>query len=118
MLAGDDTITFPLMTMGVDGVISVIGNAFPREFGRMVHLIEEKQYDKALRIHHFFKELFTLLFVDGNPAGVKCAMAELGLLDENLRLPLVEMQSPHREAMKRLIKALQSSDFLRECTIE
>ena len=55
VLAGDDTITFPLMTMGVDGVISVIGNAFPHEFGRMVHLIEEKQYAKALKIHPFFK---------------------------------------------------------------
>ncbi len=115
VLAGDDTITFPLMTMGVDGVISVIGNAFPREFGRMVHLIEEKQYDKALKIHHFFKELFTLLFIDGNPAGVKCAMAELGLLDENLRLPLVEMQSPNREAMIQLISDIRSDNFLNEC---
>lgn len=115
VLAGDDTITFPLMTMGVDGVISVIGNAFPREFGKMVHLIEEREYDKALKIHHFFKELFTLLFVDGNPAGVKCAMAELGLLEENLRLPLVEMQSPNREAMIQLIREIKESEFLREC---
>lgn len=115
VLAGDDTITFPLMTMGVDGVISVIGNAFPREFGKMVHLIKERQYDKALKIHHFFKELFTLLFVDGNPAGVKCAMAELGLLEENLRLPLVEMQSPNREAMIQLIREIKESEFLREC---
>lgn len=117
VLAGDDTITFPLMAMGVDGVISVIGNAFPREFGKMVHLIEEKQYDKALRIHHYFKELFTLLFVDGNPAGVKCAMAELGLLEENLRLPLVEMQSPNREAMIQQIRELKNSEFLRECIL-
>lgn len=103
------------MAMGVDGVISVIGNAFPREFGKMVHLIKERQYDKALKIHHFFKELFTLLFVDGNPAGVKCAMADLGLLEENLRLPLVEMQSPNREAMIQLIREIKESEFLREC---
>ena len=59
--------------------------------------------------------LFTLLFIDGNPAGVKCAMAELGLLDENLRLPLVEMQSPNREAMIQLISDLRSDKFLNEC---
>lgn len=99
VLSGDDTITFPLMTMGVDGVISVIGNAFPAEFGEMVHLLEEKRFEEALELHHLFKEMYSLLFVDGNPVGVKCAMTHLGLIGEHLRLPLVEMQSPNRERM-------------------
>lgn len=112
VLAGDDTITFPLMAMGVDGVISVIGNAFPKEFGKMVHLLQNKAYDEALKIHHLFKELYGLLFVDGNPVGVKCAMAQLGLLDEVLRLPLVEMQSPNRELMVEQIELLRASGMI------
>ncbi|WP_455749990.1 4-hydroxy-tetrahydrodipicolinate synthase, partial [Porphyromonas levii] len=113
VLAGDDTITFPLMAMGVDGVISVIGNVFPKQFGRMVHLMQEKRYEEALVIHHFFKELYGLLFVDGNPVGVKCAMAQLGLLEEVLRLPLVEMQSPNREKMVEEMKLLCASEIIK-----
>lgn len=107
VLAGDDTITYPLMTMGVDGVISVLGNAFPKKFGEMVHLLQKRRYDEALKIHHLFKELYSLLFVDGNPVGVKCAMSQLGLLEEYLRLPLVEMQSPNREQMIELVAELR-----------
>ncbi|MDD7437837.1 MAG: 4-hydroxy-tetrahydrodipicolinate synthase [Bacteroidales bacterium] len=113
VLAGDDTITFPLMALGVDGVISVIGNVFPKQFGKMVHLMQEKRYEEALVIHHFFKELYGLLFVDGNPVGVKCAMAQLGLLEEVLRLPLVEMQSPNREKMVEEIKLLCTSEIIK-----
>lgn len=112
VLSGDDTITFPLMAMGIDGVVSVIGNVFPKTFGKMVHLMQENKYEEALVIHHFFKELYGLLFVDGNPVGVKCAMAQLGLLDEVLRLPLVRMQSPNRELMIEQIELLRTSGIL------
>ena len=74
VISGDDGITFPLITLGAVGVISVIGNAFPREFSRMVRLALEGDYEKALLIHHRFTELFSLLFVDGNrldPGGAK-----------------------------------------------
>lgn len=114
VLSGDDTITFPLMMMGVDGVISVIGNAFPAEFGEMVHLIERGEVKGALHIHHLFKELYSLLFVDGNPVGVKCAMAHLGLLQEFLRLPLVPMLSPNREKMLSLMKELCEDEEIRK----
>ena len=66
VISGDDGITFPLITLGAVGVISVIGNAFPREFSRMVRLALEGDYANALLIHHKFTELFELLFVDGN----------------------------------------------------
>lgn len=114
VLCGDDTITFPLMTMGADGVISVLGNAFPAEFGEMVHLIQRGEIKKALTIHHLFKELYTLLFVDGNPVGVKCAMAHLGLLQEYLRLPLVQMQSPNREKMQAFLKELCKEEEIKK----
>ena len=79
VISGDDGITFPLITLGASGVISVIGNALPKEFGRMVRLALNGDYRSALEIHHKFTELFELLFVDGNPAGVKAPYSRLEL---------------------------------------
>ena len=78
VISGDDGITFPLITLGAVGVISVIGNAFPKEFAKMVRLALGGDFEKALLIHHRFTELFSLLFVDGNPAGVKCLLNAMG----------------------------------------
>ena len=89
VLSGDDGITFPLITLGATGVISVIGNAFPKEFSKMVRLAMQGEYDGARRIHHRFGELFSLLFVDGNPAGVKAMLNAMGSCQNVLRLPLV-----------------------------
>ncbi len=89
VISGDDGITFPLITLGAAGVISVIGNAFPREFSRMVRLALEGDYESARKIHHRFTELIELLFVEGNPAGVKSMLAVMGYIENVLRLPLV-----------------------------
>lgn len=89
VISGDDGITFPLITLGAVGVISVIGNAFPKEFAKMVRLALGGDFEKALLIHHRFTELFSLLFVDGNPAGVKCLLNAMGYIENELRLPLV-----------------------------
>ena len=89
VISGDDGITFPLITLGAVGVISVIGNALPKEFSRMVRLALHGEYEAARHIHHQFTELFKLLFVDGNPAGVKAMLNSMGLIDNELRLPLV-----------------------------
>ena len=89
VISGDDGITFPLITLGAVGVISVIGNAFPREFSRMVRLALQGDYNNARQIHHHFNELIQLLFVEGNPAGVKSMLAVMGLIENKLRLPLV-----------------------------
>ena len=84
VISGDDGITFPLITLGAVGVISVIGNAFPREFSRMVRLALQGDYANALTIHHKFAELFKLLFVDGNPAGVKAMLNAMGMVENKL----------------------------------
>ena len=89
VISGDDGITFPLITLGAVGVISVLGNAFPREFSRMTQLALEGDYVNALPIHHQFAEMCNLLFVDGNPAGVKAILSIMGMVENKLRLPLV-----------------------------
>ena len=103
VISGDDGITFPLITLGAVGVISVIGNAFPREFSRMVRLALQGDYANALTIHHKFAELFKLLFVDGNPAGVKAMLNAMGMVENKLRLPLVPTRITTFEAMRTIL---------------
>lgn len=107
VISGDDGITFPLITLGAVGVISVIGNAFPREFSKMTRLALAGDYSSALAIHHRFTELFKLLFVDGNPAGVKAMLNMMGLIENKLRLPLVPTRITTFEKMKQVLDALK-----------
>lgn len=106
VISGDDGITFPLITLGAVGVISVVGNAFPKEFSRMVRLALAGDFEKALHIHHRFTELFSLLFVDGNPAGVKCLLHAMGLIENELRLPLVPTRITTYQRIRELLHDL------------
>ena len=107
VISGDDGITFPLITLGAVGVISVIGNAFPREFSRMTRLALAGDYSSALDIHHKLTELFKLLFVDGNPAGVKAMLNMMGMIKNRLRLPLVPTRITTFEEMRRILDELK-----------
>lgn len=107
VISGDDGVTFPLITLGAMGVISVIGNAFPKEFSRMVRLALNGNYDQALTIHHRFTELFSLLFVDGNPAGVKCLLNLMGMIENKLRLPLVPTRITTHEKIQEVLAKLR-----------
>ena len=89
VFSGDDGITLPLIKSGADGVISVIGNGYAAEFAELVHLAQVGNYADAEVIDKRFAELYRLLFVDGNPAGIKCLMELRGMLQNVLRLPLV-----------------------------
>ena len=106
VISGDDGITFPLITLGAVGVISVIGNALPTEFSRMVRLALKGEYDTARTIHHKFAELFKLLFVDGNPAGVKAMLSEMNMIENQLRLPLVPTRLTTIEQISRIVREL------------
>lgn len=106
VISGDDGITFPLITLGAIGVISVIGNAFPREFSRMVRLALAGDYDSSRTIHHRFTELFSLLFVDGNPAGVKSMLSMMGFVENRLRLPLVPTRIVTYEKIRNVLHEL------------
>lgn len=100
VFSGDDALTFDIMSAGGVGVISVFGNAFPREMTQLVGAIQEGRIDDARLMNENLKELFRLIFVDGNPSGVKALMNIQGRLENVLRLPLV----PAREETCRLLK--------------
>ncbi|MBR3519401.1 MAG: 4-hydroxy-tetrahydrodipicolinate synthase [Paludibacteraceae bacterium] len=106
VISGDDGITYPLITMGAQGVISVIGNAFPKEFGRMVRLSLQGDYESARQIHQRFTDLFDLLFVDGNPAGAKCMLSLMGYIQNKLRLPLVPTRMVTYDKIREVLNGL------------
>ena len=107
VISGDDSLTFPMVSCGAVGVISVIGNALPKEFSRMIRLQMRGEYDPARTIHHRFTDLFSLLFVDGNPAGVKAMLSEMGFIENVLRLPLVPMRINNMQRMSEILKELK-----------
>ena len=107
VLSGDDALTFSMIASGAAGVISVIGNALPKEFSRMIRFEFNGEYEPARRIHHRFTELYSLLFVDGNPAGVKALLHEMGFIENELRLPLVPTRLATVQKMAAILKELQ-----------
>ena len=107
VISGDDALTFSMVASGAAGVISVIGNALPKEFSRMIRLEFRGEYEPARKIHHAFTELYSLLFVDGNPAGVKALLHEMGFIENLLRLPLVPTKVSTLQKMAEILKDLR-----------
>lgn len=100
VFSGDDAITFELLTIGAKGVISVIGNAYPEEFGAMVHAAQAGDYTSALNQHRQFRRLYKLMSVDGNPSGIKGLLYIQGKADNIVRLPLVPVRVETLEAIR------------------
>lgn len=89
VISGDDSITLPLISVGVKGVISVVANAIPRHFSDMVRMALNNDIEKARTLHYQTLELARLAFAEGSPSGIKCALWHMGLIQNELRLPLV-----------------------------
>ncbi len=107
VLSGDDALTLPLISSGVEGVISVVANAFPDRFSTMVRQALQGNFSKAKSIHYELIDIINQLFADGNPAGVKKALSLLNITEEYLRLPLVEVNQDVAEKLSRLIRQLK-----------
>jgi len=88
VISGDDNLTLPFLAMGMCGVISVIGNAFPREFSTMVRLALDGHFEEARLIHYKLYDLMKAIFLDGNPGGIKYLMSKKKLCSNTVRLPL------------------------------
>lgn len=101
LVSGDDEFTLPVTLAGGSGVISVIGQGYPKEFSTMVQLAFDKKVDEAYEIHNKLVEITRLIFAEGNPCGIKVILAEKGLIKNYLRLPLV----PASEGLYAKIKA-------------
>ena len=113
VLSGDDGITQPLMALGAQGVISVAANAYTKPFNRMMRAMKEGHTEEALKLHYAMLRMNQLIFADGNPAGIKCLMHQMGLCQNVLRLPLVpvseKVEAEIAEEWKHLSGLLRSS---------
>ena len=87
--SGDDAISLPLLSLGLDGVVSVVGNAWPRTFGQMVRHALVGESTEARQLHYQMLPLMTAVFREGSPAGIKFILQSMGLCEDHLRLPLV-----------------------------
>ena len=104
VISGDDSLTLQIMKAGGLGIISVVGNAIPREFARMVHLMQEGRLAEAKIINDELFELYSLMFIDGNPSGVKSALHSLGKIENKLRLPLVPVTERTDKRIAEILK--------------
>lgn len=105
VFSGDDGITLPLIRRGADGVISVIGNAFAPEFAQLVHDAMRGNYAEAEAMDERLRQMYELLFLDGNPAGVKAVLHLRGMMENRLRLPLVPASDTTTEQIRNFLAA-------------
>ncbi len=107
VISGDDALTLPLIAAGADGVISVVANAFPKEFSEMVHLALAGNMKKAREIHYKLLKFINAIFEDGSPSGVKAALEVMELCSNNLRLPLVKVNKQTNASISAIIKEIK-----------
>lgn len=108
VISGDDMLTLPLMSVGVEGVISVIANAFPKDFSDLVKFAKKGEFENALLIQHKLLELMNTLFVDGNPGGIKATLKIMGIIQEYFRLPLSPVSRTVYNKLKQQIELINS----------
>lgn len=106
VLSGDDALTFPMMAVGASGVISVASNLDPAGVTRLTHLALDGDYQGARQEHYRLYALFKTLFIETNPIPIKAAMAMVGKIKEEYRLPLVPMADANRDALRDVVRQL------------
>lgn len=102
VISGDDAIAYPMIQLGGSGIISVIGNAFPKEFSAMIKQAINGESKSALQTHYKFLELIKGIFAEGNPAGVKALLHQRNIISNNLRLPLIPVSKSLYEKLNKL----------------
>ena len=104
VISGDDNLTLAILAAGGDGVISVVGNAFPKTLSDMVRLmLEEKDFIKAQKLHYEMFDIVNMLFTDGSPGGIKALLEHMGMMKNNLRLPLVKVNKTLNSDLKEFL---------------
>jgi len=107
VFSGDDATTLPLISVGADGLVSVCSNEIPNETSKMVEKALDGAWTSARKIHYKILPLMEANFIEASPAPCKFVMKEMGLLEENLRLPLVPVTEPTRKKLQEILKELK-----------
>jgi 4-hydroxy-tetrahydrodipicolinate synthase len=104
VVSGDDDLALPQLAAGMDGVISVAANAFPIQFSQLVNLCLNQDFQSARKINNSITDAYRLMFEENNPAGIKAFLYEMGLIQNELRLPLVSVSSSLQERINQFVK--------------
>jgi 4-hydroxy-tetrahydrodipicolinate synthase len=107
MISGDDNLTLPQIACGMKGVISVAANAFPHEFSAMVNASLQNDFEMARSWNNLLLPAYDLMFAENNPAGVKAFISELGIIKNNVRLPVVPLSSHLHDKVKAYLAAMK-----------
>ncbi len=105
VISGDDNLTLPILASGGDGVISVVANAYPKKFSRMVRHCLQGNFSEARPLHYELFDFTNLLFADGSPGGIKTALQEMGFCTDSLRLPLMPPSESVADSIRSFVKA-------------
>ena len=107
VISGDDAITLPMISIGGAGVISVVANAYPSQFSRMVDLALKGDFGKAAEIHYQLFEIIQAMFEEGNPPGIKAVLEILNIGENSVRLPLMPVSEKLHKKLENLVKAIK-----------
>ncbi|RXQ94463.1 4-hydroxy-tetrahydrodipicolinate synthase [Ancylomarina salipaludis] len=107
VISGDDALTFPMICLGAEGVISVIANAFPKEFSNMVNAALDNKIEDAKTLHFKLFEIIQNLFTEGNPAGIKAILNINNLIENNFRLPMTPVSDKHYAKLEKLVSQVK-----------
>ena len=106
VISGDDLITLPMIACGGAGLISVVANAFPKDYSEMVRLCLAGKFNEALPLHYKYTDIINSMFAEGSPTGVKAYLAELGLCKNSVRLPVGPVSEKHLLKIKELMRGI------------
>jgi 4-hydroxy-tetrahydrodipicolinate synthase len=108
VISGDDPITLQMIAAGADGLVSVVANAFPKDYSEMVRLCLSGDFNAAQKIHYRYIDIIASMFAEGSPSGVKAYLSEMALCQNTFRLPVWKVSDKHHEKIRKLMKELKS----------
>jgi 4-hydroxy-tetrahydrodipicolinate synthase len=107
VISGDDPITLPMIAAGADGLVSVVANAYPKEYAEMVRLCLAGKFTEAQKLHHKYTDIIASMFAEGSPSGVKAYLSEMGLCQNTFRLPVWKVSDKHHAKIKELMSQVK-----------
>ena len=107
VISGDDPITLPMIAAGAEGLISVVANAYPKEYAAMVRLCMDGKFAEAQQLHYKYTDIIASMFAEGSPSGVKAYLSEMGLCKNTFRMPVWPVSDKHMEKIRELMKGVK-----------
>jgi 4-hydroxy-tetrahydrodipicolinate synthase len=108
VISGDDPITLPMIAAGAEGLISVVANAYPKNYSDMVRLCLAGKFAEAQKLHYKYTDIIASMFAEGSPSGVKAYLSEMGFCQNTFRLPVCKVSEKHHQKIKALMKEVSN----------